>query len=97
MTSSAGSASTLSPTGVRTRAPTSGRTRPSLGDIAADFDFAQAPLPPVILPLDPKTDLITSAFPSARTQPGPSSLLGPRAFGRRLRRLLRRLGLRPPR
>src|SRR5579872_5471373 len=31
---------------------------PQLGDIAADFNFSQAPRAPVILPLHPKTDLI---------------------------------------
>jgi phospholipase C len=30
---------------------------PKLGDLAADFDFNQAPRPPVVLPVCPKTDL----------------------------------------
>jgi phospholipase C len=32
---------------------------PQVGDLTADFDFSQSPRPPVILPLHPKTDLIT--------------------------------------
>jgi hypothetical protein len=31
---------------------------PQLGDLAADFDFSQQPLPPVALPVHPKTDLV---------------------------------------
>jgi phospholipase C len=31
---------------------------PQLGDLAKDFDFSQAPLAPLILPVRPKTDLI---------------------------------------
>jgi phospholipase C len=31
---------------------------PILGDLTADFDFNQAPRPPMILPVDPPTDLI---------------------------------------
>jgi phospholipase C len=34
---------------------------PQLGDLTADFDFNQAPLAPVILPLHPQTDLIEPA------------------------------------
>ena len=30
---------------------------PELGDLRNDFDFSQAPLPAVILPTDPQTDL----------------------------------------
>jgi phospholipase C len=36
---------------------------PQLSDIAADFDFAAPPRPPVILSLHPKTDLIEPAQP----------------------------------
>ncbi len=31
---------------------------PELGDLTSDFDFSQHPRPPVILPVDPVTDLI---------------------------------------
>jgi phospholipase C len=48
---------------------------PELGDLQNDFDFNQAPLPPVILPVRPQTDLIEPA-PAAR---------GPAATGRTLR------------
>ena len=34
---------------------------PQLGDLTLDFDFSQPPLAPVILPLDPPTDLIAAA------------------------------------
>jgi phospholipase C len=34
---------------------------PQLADIAADFDFAQRPRPPLILPVNPRTDLIEPA------------------------------------
>jgi len=34
---------------------------PQLGDLTADFDFDQAPLAPVILPVRPQTDLIEPA------------------------------------
>jgi hypothetical protein len=30
---------------------------PGLGNLAAEFDFNQAPRAPVVLPLDPVTDL----------------------------------------
>jgi phospholipase C len=33
-------------------------TNPSLGNLMADFDFSQRPLPPLILPVDPRTDLL---------------------------------------
>jgi phospholipase C len=48
---------------------------PELGDLQNDFNFNQAPLPPVILPVRPQTDLIEPA-PAAR---------GPAAAGRTLR------------
>jgi phospholipase C len=39
-------------------------TAPQLADIAADFDFAQAPRAPLILPLQPRTDLIEPPRPA---------------------------------
>jgi phospholipase C len=62
---------------------------PALADISADFDFGQAPRPPLMLPLNPRTDLI---------QP-PSGAVVARAH--RLRRLViqavaAQLGLSPP-
>jgi phospholipase C len=35
---------------------------PQLGNLVRDFNFHQTPRPPVILPLRPKTDLITPRF-----------------------------------
>ncbi len=43
---------------------------PQLGDLTADFDFTQAPRPPLILPVYPTTDLIK---PPASTTLGGSS------------------------
>jgi phospholipase C len=34
---------------------------PQLGDLASEFNFSQPPLPPVLLPVDPHTDLIESS------------------------------------
>src|SRR5262249_54522383 len=31
---------------------------PQLGDLTADFDFTQAPRPPMLLPVNPRTDLV---------------------------------------
>jgi phospholipase C len=45
---------------------------PQLGDLSADFDFSQAPLAPVLLPVRPATDLLA---------PPPMPLLGIRARG----------------
>jgi phospholipase C len=40
---------------------------PRLGDLTADFDFTQAPRPPMILPVNPRTDLVApSASASSR-------------------------------
>jgi phospholipase C len=55
---------------------------PELGDLQNDFDFNQAPLPPVILPVEPATDLIepartatgSSRSPRARSLPGVQGL-----------------------
>ena len=48
---------------------------PELGDLQNDFDFNQTPLPPMILPVQPQTDLIApgstgtaSTAPGARTR-----------------------------
>jgi len=43
---------------------------PQLGDLARDFDFDQAPLPPAVLPVNPATDLIapTPSPPGTRIQ-----------------------------
>jgi phospholipase C len=45
---------------------------PLLGNLLADFNFAQPPRPPVILPVDPQTDLIA---------PAPSTVHGLRGLG----------------
>ena len=37
---------------------------PQLGNLAKDFDFQQSPRSPLILPLQPKTDLIKPARPA---------------------------------
>jgi hypothetical protein len=39
---------------------------PQLGNLIADFDFSQAPLAPVLLPVKPATDLISPPAASAR-------------------------------
>jgi hypothetical protein len=38
--------------------PSVRETVPQLGDLVNDFDFNRQPLPPLILPEHPKTDLI---------------------------------------
>ena len=43
---------------------------PELGDLQNDFDFNQAPLPPVILPVQPQTDLIEPAASSDQPRLG---------------------------
>jgi phospholipase C len=40
--------------------PTVRENAPPLGDLTAEFDFSQAPRPPMLLPIKPKTDLIAS-------------------------------------
>jgi len=40
---------------------------PELGDLQNDFDFNQAPLAPVILPVQPQTDLIAPASAASST------------------------------
>jgi len=42
---------------------------PQLADIAADFNFSAPPRPPVILPVNPRTDLIAPTAPVAGIQP----------------------------
>jgi hypothetical protein len=37
---------------------------PQLGNLALDFDFSVAPRPPLLLPVDPHTDLIPPAAPA---------------------------------
>jgi phospholipase C len=40
--------------------PTVRENVPQLGDLTADLDFTQQPLPPMLLPVDPRTDLTGS-------------------------------------
>jgi hypothetical protein len=49
---------------------------PILGNLVNDFDFSQAPRPPVILPVNPTTDLLAPTTPlaGAGTTPGSSAL-----------------------
>jgi phospholipase C len=42
-----------------------------LGDLYNDFDFTQSPRAPLILPLEPPTDLLTAKGKPASTQPPP--------------------------
>jgi len=46
--------------------PTVRETMPQLGDLSADFDFAQAPRAPLILPERPKTQLLAASRPQRR-------------------------------
>jgi phospholipase C len=50
---------------------------PELGDLQADFDFNQIPLPPLILPVRPQTDLIAPAQTSRRSRSARVSGLTP--------------------
>ena len=50
---------------------------PELGDLTADFDFNQAPLPPLLLPLRPQTDLIRPVAPGLRRRAATVSGLTP--------------------
>ena len=45
--------------------PTVREDVPILGDLTKDFDFDQQPLPPLVLPTNPKTDLIAPAHATA--------------------------------
>src|SRR5205814_2191985 len=47
-----------------------------LGDLFNDFDFTQAPRPPVILPLNPRTDLLTPKSKPASQLPPPRLPVG---------------------
>jgi len=50
---------------------------PQLGDLSLDFDFSQGPLPPVILPVNPATDLITAPPRRRRGHRGRGSVVAP--------------------
>jgi phospholipase C len=50
--------------------PTVREDVPILGDLKNDFDFNQKPLPPLVLPERPKTDMV-SAQPSQSVEPSP--------------------------
>jgi phospholipase C len=65
---------------------------PQLGDLTADFDFDQAPLPPLILPVRPQTDLIG---PARRPRGGRATVSGLTPF--ELRAAATYLGIRPAR
>ena len=75
-----GHASTRRPTAGPTRAPTSARTRPQLGDLESDFDFNQTPLEPVFLPVQPQTDLIAPAAGSASASRARQAIPGVKAL-----------------
>ncbi len=66
---------------------------PQLGDLTADFDFNQAPLSPLLLPLRPQTDLIRPVAPGLRGRAASVSGLTP--F--QLRAAAAYLGIRPAR
>jgi hypothetical protein len=51
--------------------PTARENVPALGDLANDFNFSQSPLPPLILPRYPNTDLIA---PPTATISSPGNL-----------------------
>ncbi|HWE61509.1 MAG TPA: alkaline phosphatase family protein [Chloroflexota bacterium] len=40
-------------------------SRPQLGNLLGDFDFSQPPRPPLLLPVNPKTDLVEQTPPPA--------------------------------
>ena len=44
--------------------PTVRENAPQLGDLSADFDFSQPPRPPILLPPEPRTDLVASLTPA---------------------------------
>jgi DNA-binding CsgD family transcriptional regulator len=50
--------------------PTVREAVPALGDLTRDFDFSQSPHPPVILSVNPRTDLIGPAPGSPLPRPG---------------------------
>jgi phospholipase C len=69
---------------------------PELGDLTADFDFNQPPRPPVILPDNPPTDLITPARAAHRARSAGRTLALPRSGPLRsfeLGVIARRLGI----
>jgi len=49
---------------------------PQLGNLAADFDFSQPPRPPLILPTQPKTDLIEPTPGPTKTPPSKTTPSG---------------------
>src|SRR6202020_1247794 len=57
--------------------PAVGEDEPELGDLQADFDFNQTPLPPLILPVRPQTDLIAPVQTSRRSRSARVSGLTP--------------------
>lgn len=65
---------------------------PILGDLTADFDFNQSPRPPLILPVDPQTDLIAPTRPAVRRRGTVAGLTASE-----LRAAARFLGMRPAR
>ncbi|MBV9796478.1 MAG: alkaline phosphatase family protein [Solirubrobacterales bacterium] len=61
--------------------PTVREDVPQLGDLTSDFDFSQAPLAPVILPVQPHTDLVgPAASPAAASPPATARQRTVRAF-----------------
>jgi len=66
---------------------------PELGDLTADFDFNQAPLAPVILSVDPQTDLLKPAHAARRGRAAVIAGLTPFE----LQAVARYLGIRPAR
>ena len=57
---------------------------PRLSDVAQEFDFSQAPRPPLILPVAPRTDLISPRPTVSQGRPGPVRRLVIRAISRYL-------------
>ncbi len=66
---------------------------PILGDLSADFDFNQAPRAPLILPVNPQTDLIQPVRPARRGRAATVSGLTPS----QLRAAAAYLGVQPAR
>jgi hypothetical protein len=64
--------------------PTVREDAPQLANIAHDFDFSQPPRPPMILPVDPRTDLVAPRPVVGNAPPGPIRRLVIRAISRYL-------------
>ena len=64
---------------------------PALGNLLSDFDFSEAPRPPMLLPLHPKTDLISPAAQRAGAAARLKQLVGARG----VRALAAYLGISP--